>query len=172
MTHELAPRGAYSDHIVTSIERCPGLFDMMSQRAQMLHPGAPIQVPSWPRWQILCEWYFIAVDPIAHLLSKCAFELTARYFHESILQRQSTRNSTKALVLAVSFASVASMSPSECRQTLGEEKKLLERYYQVAIEAQLQQADILRTTDPEVIRAAVIYLVSATMFLTRASDSC
>ena len=164
MTHELAPPGIYSDQIVTSIERCPVLFDMMSQNAHFLQPGAPIEVPSWPQWQILCEWYFIAVDPIAHLLSKHAFEVTAQYFHESILQRQSTRDSTKALVLAVSFASVASMSPSQCRQTLREDKVLLERYYQLAIEAQLQQADVLGTTDPEIIRAAVIYLVSHTTF--------
>ena len=163
MTHELAPPGIYSDQIVTSIERCPVVFDMISQRAQVLQPGGPIEVPSWPRWQILCEWYFIAVDPIAHLLSQRAFQVTARYFHESILQRQCTRDSTKALVLAVSFASVASMSPSQCRQTLGEEKVLLERYYQVAIEAQLQHADVFGTRDPEIIRAAVIYLVNPTM---------
>ena len=90
--HELAPPGTYSNQIATFFERCPACLEMPSGSDQSIQVVNTVEVPTWSQWQRLCQWYFIAVDPIAHLLTNAAFEFTAKYLYESILRGQSPRD--------------------------------------------------------------------------------
>ena len=118
-------------------------------------------LPTWNEWQLLCDQYFLAVDPLAHLLSRAAFERTAEYVYEGMWQGAPARDSIRALVLAVSFAAVVSLPFLECQRALGAGKTALVERYKSATEAQLRRSKVLKTSNLETIQAAVIYLVGS-----------
>ena len=125
-----------------------------------------VELPSWDQWQVLCERYFIAVDPIAHLLSKTAFVRTARHLYESYWQRAPIRDSMKALVLAVCYTASVSMSPSDCQQLFGIEKTMLVHGFKKGTETQLRHSGVLKENHIENAMAAVIYLVCRTLIVS------
>ena len=118
-----------------------------------------VGLPSWDQWQVLCEKYFIAVDPIAHLLSKTALERTAISLYESYWQGAPVQDSMKVLVLAVCYTASVSMSPVECRQHFRIDKAKLVHDFKKSTEAQLYRSRVLKDCRNENSIAAVIYLV-------------
>ncbi|KAL9104921.1 MAG: hypothetical protein Q9163_000166 [Psora crenata] len=147
--------GPYKEPISAWFKPCPLLpltrfFD--NGPIGTLHTSA---LPTWNEWQLLCDQYFIAVDPVAHLLSRKAFERTAKCLYEDIWYGAPARDSTEALLLSVSFAAVVSLPSTECQLTLGTTKTTLVERYKSATEAQLHRAKILKTSNLETIQAAL-----------------
>ncbi|KAL3438622.1 fungal-specific transcription factor domain-containing protein [Aspergillus tetrazonus] len=73
----------------------------------------------------------------------------------------------KALVLAMSFAAVVSMTPQQCLSILDEDHVACIQEYRVAVEQTLAEANLTGTTEMHVLQAAVLFLLC----LRRCADS-
>ncbi len=123
------------------------------------YTGASTDFPSWEEWQILCQQYFLAVDPLAHVLSRDSFQARVAQSYRNIYCGYHVPASTKALVLAVCFTATLSLQSLQCQRDLGDSKADLVERFKTAAEAQLQKAKVLSTSDLETTQAAVIYMV-------------
>ncbi|KAL4752654.1 fungal-specific transcription factor domain-containing protein [Aspergillus terricola var. indicus] len=65
----------------------------------------------------------------------------------------------KALVLAMSFAAVVSMTPQQCVSLLDEDHDACIHEYRVAVEQTLAEVNLAGTTDMHVLQAAVLFLL-------------
>lgn len=68
--------------------------------------------------------------------------------------------STEALLSAIYFASVTSMSSEECLNIHHEERGLLVRRYRYALEQALAKAGLLTSQEIEVLQAIILLIVS------------
>jgi len=114
--------------------------------------------PTRSECEFLVTQYFIAVDPIAHLLYKPAFEqdLLEMFRGTSSMVAESTR----ALILAVCFAAAVSLPLLRTQYSLGIAKAVLVDKLRTATERCLQLGNILGTCDVKMLQAVHIYLVS------------
>lgn len=105
---------------------------------------------------ILCQHYFIAVNPMVYLLEENRFNATViQYFQNP----SSASHSTRALISAVCFASAVTMPFLLVQQKLEIAKKVLVERLKHATEQSLQAVDLLNSVSLEVMQAAVIYLL-------------
>lgn len=68
--------------------------------------------------------------------------------------------STEALLFAMYYAAVTTMTPAQCMDHLQEDKELLLERYRSATEIGLKNANILLSSDLVTLQALVIFLVS------------
>ncbi|KAG7007284.1 hypothetical protein G7Y79_00010g027850 [Physcia stellaris] len=105
---------------------------------------------------ILCQHYFLAVNPMIYLLDENQFNATViQYFQNP----SSASHSTRALISAVCFAAAVSMPFLLVQQKLSIAKKVLVERLKHATEQSLQTVDLLNSVSLEVMQAAVIYLL-------------
>lgn len=124
-----------------------------------LHPQ-PVQI--FKLWQA----YLDNVNPIV------------RIFHTPTVQ-QMISNATgnlddlpknvEALLFAIYFAAVESLSPAECDSILGESKAVVSPRFTAAAQHALVNASFLKTSDLMVLQALVLFLVSLHQDLTISS---
>ena len=159
MTYGIPMPDAYSKPIDTWIKPCVAISMTDSPWKDLVQESVETDLPSWDQWQALCDQYFQAVDPIAHLLLKHPFERKVKGLYERLWQGARVQDSMKALVLAVCLVAVVSMPPLHCQKALGIDKPVLMEHYRRATEKQLQRCDVLEHSTIEFFQAAVIYLV-------------
>ena len=68
----------------------------------------------------------------------------------------------QALMFAMYFAAITSLTPQECMTEFGEQKTELLARYRYGTEQALVQADILNSMEMVTLQALVIYLVCTT----------
>ncbi|KAL8695544.1 MAG: hypothetical protein Q9224_003367, partial [Gallowayella concinna] len=118
---------------------------------RFLHPN-PIHIES------MCTIYLHNVDPISRILHKP----TLRKFISGAKDHLDTMpggSKMQALMFAMYFAAITSLTPEECMASFGEEKHQLLARYRFGTEQALVQADILNSMEMVTLQALVIYLV-------------
>lgn len=127
------------------------IFSFSSQNVDLLslHP-IPVQIESY--WQVYKE----RVDPLVKVLHIPTIEPTvlASASHLANLSK-----SFEALLFAIYYGAVTSLSDQECLSKLGEERGLLLSRYRFGVEQALARANFLTTEEMMVVQAIVIFLI-------------
>lgn len=116
------------------------------------HPSLDYRVRLW-------AVYTHNVDPIIKILHKPTFGKQIQAAEDALLgQRPSA--SRNALLFAVYFAAVSTLSPEACQAQLCQRRDVLVSRYRIGTERALAAADFLNTNDLATLQALVIYVVS------------
>ncbi|GAD93610.1 hypothetical protein MGYG_02110 [Paecilomyces variotii No. 5] len=107
----------------------------------------------------LMEQYWLAVHPVARVVHRPSFEKRYQIFWDDIDKGFEPTPSLQAVVFAALFTAVASMPESEVLRLFGVTQKDLRGDFQLATEAGLRKAHLLRTTKTETMQAFVMYLL-------------
>ncbi|KAL8711768.1 MAG: hypothetical protein Q9220_003939 [cf. Caloplaca sp. 1 TL-2023] len=116
-----------------------------------LHP-TPIQI------ETMCSLYMVNVDPINRILHKP----TLRKFiggAKDHLDSIPGGSKMQALMFAMYFAAVTSLTPEECMLRFGEQKQRLLGKFRFGTEQALIQAELLNSMEMVTLQALVIYLI-------------
>ncbi|KAI9742983.1 MAG: hypothetical protein M1818_003278 [Claussenomyces sp. TS43310] len=120
--------------------------------------------PSDVHRAILYQYYFSNVHPVYMILHKPVFvNNTSNAVELGLMDPESKRfrfASLEAIVGAVSFASVSSMSPEDCLQEFNEEKSSLQSKFKRATERALVDADFLNSMEITTLQAFAIYVLA------------
>ncbi|KAL8836910.1 MAG: hypothetical protein Q9205_002817 [Flavoplaca limonia] len=118
---------------------------------RFLHPN-PVQIEK------LCNAYLMNVDPINRILHKPTLRkfITGAKDH---LDSMPGGSKMQALMFAMYFAAITSLTPQECMTEFGEQKTELLARYRYGTEQALVQADILNSMEMVTLQALVIYLI-------------
>lgn len=111
---------------------------------------------------LLCTLYLRNCDPVYKLL------------HRPTLQRQVAAASSnldeipggksmEALLFAIYYSAITSLTPEQCVQMFQADKDSLLKRYRKGVEIALGKADILNTTELRTLQALVIFLVSISL---------
>lgn len=132
------------------------LFNDPSSSFESLAP-----YPSDEHRKILFQFYFANVDPICKILHKP--NTIAQLMGPKDLFDQSTGrlklDSIKAIIFAICFAAVTTLSPEECLMYFQEERDALVTRYKRSTEAALTQADFMNSTEIVTLQALTLYMV-------------
>ena len=106
----------------------------------------------------MCNIYLVNVDPINRILHKPTLRkfITGAKDH---LDTMPGGSKMQALMFAMYFAAITSITPEECLASFGEQKNQLLARYRFGTEQALVQADILNSMEMVTLQALVIYLV-------------
>ncbi len=115
--------------------------------------------PSLSEISLLCTLYLRNCDPVYKLL------------HRPTLQRQVAAASSnlddipggksmEALLFAIYYSAIISLTPEQCVQMFQADKDSLLKRYRQGVEVALGKADILNSTELRTLQALVIFLVS------------
>ncbi|KAI4263155.1 MAG: hypothetical protein L6R42_001695 [Xanthoria sp. 1 TBL-2021] len=118
---------------------------------RFLHPN-PFQIEN------MCNIYLMNVDPINRILHKPTLRkfITGAKDH---LDTMPGGSKMQALMFAMYFAAITSLTPEECMKDFGEQKTELLARYRYGTEQALVQADILNSMEMVTLQALVIYLI-------------
>ena len=127
------------------------VFGFSSQNVDMLslHP-LPQQVPLY--WKTFKE----NVDPLVKVLHIPTIEPT---IHRAASHLSNLSRGFEALMFAIYYGAVTSLSAQDCHARFGEEKPLLLARYRFAIEQALARANFLITEEIIVLQALVVFLI-------------
>ena len=119
---------------------------MMTLR--ILHPSGS---------QIMAYWeiYKANVDPMVRILHKPS---TEKLFKRTAADQSSLNKSSEALVFAVYFSVVTSLSPEDCSTLLKLDKETALKRYRYAAEQALSRANFLATQELIVVQAFTLFL--------------
>ncbi|KAL1641233.1 hypothetical protein SLS58_006135 [Diplodia intermedia] len=125
--------------------------DVEATDLRWLHPPAP-------QIRTLSDVYWDRVDPIYKVLHRPTTEPLL------FAVAQDTASIPKgagyeALLFAIYFAAVTSLTPDECLELLGKERANLAGQFRHCCEISLANADFLNSTDMQVLQAFSLYLV-------------
>lgn len=116
-------------------------------------------LPSRVAGDRLLEQYHTAVHFIARVVHWPSFQTQYDHFWESITGGFEPPGSLQAIVFAVMFSAVVSMSEEDITTLFSLSKRRLLASFQTATEVALGKANFLRTTKLETLQALVIYLI-------------
>jgi hypothetical protein len=108
----------------------------------------------------LLRQYWLAVHPVVRCVHRPSFERSYGRFWEDVSVGLEPPHSLQALVLAVLFSSVVSMTDEGVMQEFGVQKSGLAENFRMGCEMAIANANFLRTTKLETLQAFVVYLVS------------
>ncbi|RDW89192.1 hypothetical protein BP6252_01224 [Coleophoma cylindrospora] len=114
--------------------------------------------PSVAHARTLCDIYFARVDPVCKILHKPTVRSTI-FARAHDLEVLAGERSLEALMFAVYFAAVCSVSNTECIKYFGQSKDVLSERYRFASSAALHNANFLDDVDFVSLQALVIFLV-------------
>ena len=120
-----------------------------------LHPLHPIPA----QIAMLSDIFFARVDPLFKVLHRPtvrSFMLAAAENLDYI----TTGEGQEALMFAIYFAAVTSLSQEECLKLFHQDRERISTYYKYGVEAALANADFLNSMDIVPLQAFVIFLVS------------
>ena len=126
-------------------------FNIPKVNLRSLHPS-PVQI------EAMCSIYIANVDPINKILHKP----TLRRFISGAkdhLDSMPGGSKMQALMFAMYFAAITSLTPQECAAQCGEQKQQLLSRYRYGTEQALMQAELLNSMEMVTLQALVIYLV-------------
>ena len=116
--------------------------------------------PSRNEIHILYHQYFVAVDPLVHLIHKPSFDQECYSLSVSSQNLDSTPAPFKALLLSICLAAAVSFSPTQSQLELGIAKQNeLVAKLKVAAENALVNANYLKTDNLQTLQAFTIYMV-------------
>ncbi|KAI4175553.1 MAG: hypothetical protein LQ343_001544 [Gyalolechia ehrenbergii] len=129
------------------------IFTFNTQKVELrsLHPS-PAQI------ETLCLIYVVNVDPISRVLHKP----TLRKFISGAkdhLDSMPGGSKMQALMFAIYFAAITSLTPDECMIQFGEQKDDLLKRYRFGTEQALAHAELLNSMEMVTLQALVIYLI-------------
>ena len=105
---------------------------------------------------ILGNMYFTRVDPLFKLLHR---PTTLSLIYTATQNKKNITKGQEALLFAIYFAAVTSLTDDECSRSLAYRKQDLVAKTKTGIEKALSNANFLDTTDMTVLQAFLIYLV-------------
>ncbi|KAH7047534.1 fungal-specific transcription factor domain-containing protein, partial [Macrophomina phaseolina] len=114
--------------------------------------------PSGPQIKALSDVYWDRIDVIFKILHRPTAEpllLAAARDAAGIPKRAGS----EALMFAMYFAAITSMSPEECLELLGKDRANLVDQFRHCCEISLANADFLNSTDLRVLQAFTLYLL-------------
>ena len=121
--------------------------------------------PSRNEIHILYHQYFVAVDPLAHLIHKPSFDQECYSLSVSSQNMDLTPAPFKALLLSICLAAAVSLSPTQSQLELGIAKQNeLVAKLKVATENALVNANYLKTDNLQTLQAFTIYMVPHLIF--------
>lgn len=123
---------------------------MTTMSLYSLHPHSS-QILEY--WQIFTE----NIDPVTKVLHVPSF---GRYIMNARLNLLIIDAGLEALMFAIYFAAVTSLSPSECQMRFGEEKDMLVTRYKGTVEKALGKSNLLTSQELTKLQALTLYLVS------------
>ena len=116
--------------------------------------------PSRNEIHILYHQYFVAVDPLAHLVHKPSFDQECYSLSVSSQNLDLTPAPFKALLLSMCLAAAVSLSPTQSQLELGIAKQNeLVAKLKVAAENALVNVNYLNTDNLQTLQAFTIYMV-------------
>lgn len=116
-------------------------------------------LPSENQSKILFRQYFLAVDPLAHILHKPSF----RYYENCIQRGDHISEQDTALIASVCFAAAVSMVPLQVETQFGVSKQTLVDRLMAIAETALKAAKFMTTSRIKVLQAFTIYLVGSSV---------
>ena len=143
-----------SSRSLTGEENSPGpqMFYEPNQKVDLLSLH-----PTPAHMMALANFYFTRFDPVFKLLHRPS---TLSFIYAMARDSSSMTRAQEALLFAIYFAAVTSVTEQECIKDFGEEKTTLVKRYRKGVETAFPNANFLETTDMTVLQALVIYLVS------------
>lgn len=123
-------------------------FYSLARSLRNFHP-LPGKVP------VLWEIYAENVKPLLPVIHGPAAQ---QLFTTAARGPDALDKNNEALVLAMYFAAIVSMSPEQCMAQLGEARDTLVGRYRFAVEQALSKANLLNTQSLTLMQAAVIFL--------------
>ena len=126
-------------------------FNIPKVNLRSLHP-TPMHI------ETLSSIYMANVDPVSRLLHRPTH---SRFISGAKDNLDSIPGGSKmqALMFAMYFAAVTSLTPNECMLHFGEGRQYLLNKYRFGTEQSLVQADLLNSMEMVTLQALVIYLV-------------
>jgi hypothetical protein len=111
--------------------------------------------------QIFCLWqtFLDKVNPLTRIIH---VPITQQRFLAAMSNPENISKPTEALIFAVYFLSIISLSSTECKDLLRESKTTLLTKYQNSTQRALLLADFINSSDLDVLRAYVLFLVRNT----------
>ncbi len=125
------------------------------QPLRSLHPN-PSQI------SMLCTLYVRNCDPVYKVLHRPTL-LRQVAAASANLDDIPGGKSMEALLFAIYYCSITSLTPEQCVQMFQSDKDLLLARYKSGVEIALGKADFLNSTDLVTLQALVIFLVSVLM---------
>jgi hypothetical protein len=116
-----------------------------------LHPSA-VQIKHL--WEVFTK----RIDPLVKILHKPTVQLIITRIIESSETLQRLDRATEALVFAVYFSAVTSMTDDELVESLGGNKKIITAKYRQAAEDALMNANFLNTQEVLTLQSFILYL--------------
>ena len=127
---------------------------------------------SQDRCEMLLQQYWTCVHPIARVVHRPSFERRWEEFWQIVSSDREVPKSLEAIVSAVMFCSMVSLSEEFVPQAMGGNKQTWVGKLQSTTEKALSAANWLRTTKVETLQALVIYLVSSTTLHIWSTKTC
>lgn len=139
------------------IENLEGSFPFAtsstSRNVRSCHPSAHIQ-------RLLWQYYVGNVDVLVKILHKPTVETLIASCQDETIKLNTP---TEALLFAIYFATVTTMSAEECLGVNGEERGVLIQRYRIALERSLAQARLLTSQEIVVLQAMILLIVSTAL---------
>jgi hypothetical protein len=118
--------------------------------------------PSPTHMSMLGNFFFSRFDPVYKILHR---QSTLSHIYVFSQNPGSYTSGQEALLFAIYFAAVTSLSDNDCLKNFGLTRQVLVSRYKNALETSLANADLLNTTELATLQAFVIYLVSIFIYL-------
>ena len=116
-------------------------------------------LPSKQAADSLIDRYYEQVHLVAKVVHWPTFQTQYDNFWANVLMGVEPAASTQALVFAVMFSAVASMTEGDTSATFSRPKRSVVSNFQTGTEVTLGKAHFLRTTKIETLQALVVYLI-------------
>ena len=129
-----------------------GSSPLPSADLRMLHPN-----PTY--MSALCEIYIENVDPMAKCLHTPSLRNLVSHAGANI-QGIPPNSYVEALLFAMYYAAITSLTHEECLQQFNDGRELLLARYKMGVETALSNANLLGSAEMGTLQALVIYLVS------------
>lgn len=110
----------------------------------------------------LANLFFSRFDPVFKVLHR---PYTFSLLYAATRDKKSITRGQEALLFAIYFAAVTSLTDQEALANFGQNKQSMILRYRKGIEAALPNANFLETQDITVLQAFIIYLVRAILEL-------
>lgn len=120
---------------------------------------------------VLLQQYWDAVHPIARIVHRPSMNRRCQVFWECADRGKRPPASLRAIIFAMLFAAVVSMSSSQVFQQFGASQSALQNRLQLEAETALKKARLLSTTRLETLQAFVLCLVCLSVIADR-SGTC
>ena len=116
---------------------------------RILHPPAKMIMKYW-------EFYVQNVDPLVKILH---VPTTEKLLEEAVENIDHVPKATEAMMFAVYFSAVISLTAEECKNLLQQDREIALKRYRFGVEQALAKTDFLGTQELVVLQAFTLFLI-------------